>query len=63
MRNITIGRAIKFFVILMFGLGLISAGIQQRNCNIGKCSHVSTIDMDSSLVKNVRPLFEKLFFI
>ncbi|HSF45031.1 MAG TPA: hypothetical protein VLA58_03445 [Chitinophagaceae bacterium] len=62
MKKVTISHAMKFFVILMFSLGLISAGIQQRNCNTGRCSHVYKVDVKQT-VKNVRPLFERLFEI
>lgn len=63
MKNRTISKAMGFFVVLMLGLGLISAGIQQRNCNTGRCSHVNKFGMDQAFIKNVRPLFEKLFVI
>lgn len=63
MKNVTISRAMRGFVILMFCLGLISAGIQQRKCNTGRCSHVYQLDLGKSLIKNVRPLFEKILFI
>jgi hypothetical protein len=63
MKNVTVSQAMKFFVILMLSLGLISAGIQQRNCTTGKCSHAGKMDVKQTLVKNIRPLFEKLFYI
>jgi hypothetical protein len=63
MKNNSVSKAMGFFVVLMMGLGLISAGIQQRNCNTGRCSHVYKFEVDQAFIKNVRPLFEKLFVI
>jgi hypothetical protein len=63
MKNVTVSQTIRFFVILMFSLGLISAGIQERKCSTGKCSHVSKVELKKKLTKTVRPLFEKIFLI
>jgi hypothetical protein len=63
MKNFTFSQAIRFIVILMFSVGLISASIQERKCNTGRCSHVSGIDVKKKMVKSVRPLFEKIFII
>ena len=63
MKNVTVSQSIRFFVILMFSLGLISAGIQERNCSTGKCSHVSNMELKKKVSKTMRPLFEKIFLI
>jgi hypothetical protein len=63
MKNVTVSQLIRFFVILMFSLGLISAGIQERNCSRGKCSHVSNMELKKKVSKTMRPLFEKIFLI
>lgn len=63
MKNVTVSQSIRFFVILMFCLGLISAGIQERKCSTGKCSHVSNVEMKKKISKTMRPLFEKIFLI
>jgi hypothetical protein len=63
MKNVTVSQTIRFFVILMFSLGLISAGIQERKCSTGKCSHVSKVELKKKMAKTVRPLFERIFLI
>ncbi|HLO79855.1 MAG TPA: hypothetical protein VK166_02790 [Chitinophagaceae bacterium] len=63
MKTITFSKSIRFFIVLMFSMGLISAGIQERKCNTGHCSHVSIGDLKFKSVKSIRPLFEKIFLI
>jgi hypothetical protein len=63
MKNVTVSQSIRFFVILMFSLGLLSAGIQDRKCSTGKCSHVSKVEIKKKISKTMRPLFEKIFLI
>ncbi len=63
MKNVTVSQTIRFFVILVFSLGLISAGIQERKCSTGRCSHVSKVELKKKISKTVRPLFEKIFLI
>lgn len=63
MKNVTVSQSIRFIVILTFSLGLISAGIQERKCSTGKCSHVSNVELKKKVAKTIRPLFEKIFLV
>jgi hypothetical protein len=63
MKNFTFSQSIRFFVILMISLGLLSAGIQDMKCSTGEYSHVSKVEMKNKIVRSVRPLFEKIFLI